>query len=287
MVFGVFLGFQLQTKTSICLASLANSPLAPNYPHNSPYAFSENRVIDAVELEGGEALLIHGDARAILGFGLNTAAGFGIDGTGLSAFFTSGGSFGLAAGAGVGGGVTWFQSAKGEELRGKGVSGGYFLSIPFVPTLISEVTEDMVKGEDGSNKFGTTFAGGKGLGGGAFTDMTYTFLGKVTYEQMASALGLDSGEEAFNYVKSKSLDHLTQQIKERELQIDEIQKNMDENTTQNEAVVLPKVQKELKELQKEVDMLKEMKKQVEENLVYEGDDKKDSNDSSAGAGGEW
>jgi len=27
-------------------------PLAPKYPHNSPYAFSENRVIDGVELEG-------------------------------------------------------------------------------------------------------------------------------------------------------------------------------------------------------------------------------------------
>jgi RHS repeat-associated protein len=30
-------------------------PLAPKYPHNSPYAFSENRVIDALELEGLEA----------------------------------------------------------------------------------------------------------------------------------------------------------------------------------------------------------------------------------------
>ena len=29
-------------------------PLAPEYPHNSPFAFSENRVIDGVELEGLE-----------------------------------------------------------------------------------------------------------------------------------------------------------------------------------------------------------------------------------------
>ena len=35
-------------------------PLAPEYPHNSPYAFSENRVIDAVELEGLENVSIHG-----------------------------------------------------------------------------------------------------------------------------------------------------------------------------------------------------------------------------------
>lgn len=33
-------------------------PLAPKYPHNSPYAFSENRVIDAVELEGLEKRII-------------------------------------------------------------------------------------------------------------------------------------------------------------------------------------------------------------------------------------
>ncbi len=33
---------------------LSIDPLAPKYPHNSPYAFSENRVIDAIELEGLE-----------------------------------------------------------------------------------------------------------------------------------------------------------------------------------------------------------------------------------------
>ena len=33
---------------------LSLDPLSKKYPHNSPYAFSENRVIDGVELEGGE-----------------------------------------------------------------------------------------------------------------------------------------------------------------------------------------------------------------------------------------
>lgn len=32
----------------------ARDPLAWKYPYNSPYAFSENRVIDCIELEGGE-----------------------------------------------------------------------------------------------------------------------------------------------------------------------------------------------------------------------------------------
>lgn len=34
----------------------AIDPLASKYPHNSPYAFSENRVIDAIELEGLESV---------------------------------------------------------------------------------------------------------------------------------------------------------------------------------------------------------------------------------------
>ena len=34
----------------------AVDPLTPKYPHNSPYAFSENRVIDALELEGLEQI---------------------------------------------------------------------------------------------------------------------------------------------------------------------------------------------------------------------------------------
>ncbi len=37
----------------------AVDPLAPDYPHNSPYAFSENRLIDAIELEGLEKYIIH------------------------------------------------------------------------------------------------------------------------------------------------------------------------------------------------------------------------------------
>jgi len=35
---------------------LSLDPLAASYPHNSPYAFSENRVIDGIELEGLEYL---------------------------------------------------------------------------------------------------------------------------------------------------------------------------------------------------------------------------------------
>jgi RHS repeat-associated protein len=38
----------------------AVDPLASNYPHNSPYAFSENVVINAIELEGLELFFVNG-----------------------------------------------------------------------------------------------------------------------------------------------------------------------------------------------------------------------------------
>ncbi|QYS88074.1 lipase family protein [Flavobacterium davisii] len=45
----------------------AIDPLFKDYPYNSPYAFSENRVMDAVELEGREAFYIHGTVLQMFG----------------------------------------------------------------------------------------------------------------------------------------------------------------------------------------------------------------------------
>lgn len=42
-------------------------PLAPEYPWNSPYAFSENRVIDGVELEGLEYKAKYDESGTIIG----------------------------------------------------------------------------------------------------------------------------------------------------------------------------------------------------------------------------
>lgn len=43
----------------------AIDPLTKKYPHNSPYAFSENRVLDGIELEGAEFYFIHGTATPV------------------------------------------------------------------------------------------------------------------------------------------------------------------------------------------------------------------------------
>ncbi|MFB3389849.1 RHS repeat-associated core domain-containing protein [Flavobacterium sp. LAR06] len=47
---------------------LSLDPLSPQYPHNSPYAFAENRVIDGTELEGLE-FLGHNESRIKMTYG--------------------------------------------------------------------------------------------------------------------------------------------------------------------------------------------------------------------------
>ncbi|MCC5945317.1 MAG: hypothetical protein JJT94_10300, partial [Bernardetiaceae bacterium] len=49
---------------------LSIDPLAPDYPHNSPYAFSENRVIDGVELEGLEYIFYGVEFYKNKGYGI-------------------------------------------------------------------------------------------------------------------------------------------------------------------------------------------------------------------------
>ena len=60
--------YSLFIKSKLLILSLIVNPLAPKYPHNSPYAFSENRVIDRIELEGLETATITLSSRATILF---------------------------------------------------------------------------------------------------------------------------------------------------------------------------------------------------------------------------
>lgn len=86
---------------------LSLDPLAPEYPYNSPYAFSENRVIDGVELEGLEWERVIG-ALKILGGGLEAAGG---------AFIA--GSTGWTGVGGIGGGCVFLH---GCDVAASGVA---------------------------------------------------------------------------------------------------------------------------------------------------------------------
>jgi len=67
-VTGAHLNYKFREYDSRIGRMWSIDPLTAKYPWNSPYAFSENRVIDGVELEGLEVFLING----YLGLGPNT-----------------------------------------------------------------------------------------------------------------------------------------------------------------------------------------------------------------------
>src|SRR5690554_5482341 len=107
----------------------AVDPLAAKFPHNGPYNFSENRVIDAFELEGLETITIEVAVRAIGPFvGASSFAGVGIGKDGLVAYagYSAGLNFGLYGGAGIGAGFTMDDigdfSGSSSEI---GVAGGF------------------------------------------------------------------------------------------------------------------------------------------------------------------
>lgn len=116
----------------------ALDPLAPEYPHNSPYAFSENRVIDGVELEGLEVVSIHGSARAFFGVGVNGTLGLAFHARGLynkvdqddvGIFLSIGGTLAVGDGFGVGFGGSISSVSDLSLLEGWGGSGfltGFF-----------------------------------------------------------------------------------------------------------------------------------------------------------------
>ena len=56
---GNSVNFEVRMYDSRVGKFLSMDPLALGYPHNSPYAFSENRVIDGIDLEGAEYYTIH------------------------------------------------------------------------------------------------------------------------------------------------------------------------------------------------------------------------------------
>jgi hypothetical protein len=104
-------------------------PLAAKYPHNSVYAFSENRVIDGVELEGLEVVLV----------GINLSGSFAYNSGNVEG--------GMAFGPdGIFGYVSW---GSGYEYERFGVSAR--LSITIYP--------DMPNVNDAAGE-GTSFAGG-------------------------------------------------------------------------------------------------------------------------------
>jgi RHS repeat-associated protein len=132
-------------------------PLAAMYPYNSPYAFSENRVIDGIELEGFEVLLIGGysDASAVLS--MTTEFGIIVAPDGIMGYYTSGGGLESNVSGGAGLSISFFPGMRSyRQAEGGtysvGASGGEGVDFGF--NLLAA----------GNDQFGINFKAG--IGGG-------------------------------------------------------------------------------------------------------------------------
>src|SRR5690606_21594456 len=175
-------------------------PLADKYVYNSPYAFSENKVVAHVELEGLEALSIQFEVRGVVSgevAGVTTSQTVGVvvgrssnaEGMQVTTFYTP--TLGVAAGQGLTAGVStsFYPTASIEDLGGFGGAAGYFLTAN--PAGAGPVMSGEVNTTDpsGNPKLGGTLGINPvsvGMGGGVYAELSYTFLGDlVNIEDLA------------------------------------------------------------------------------------------------------
>ncbi|WP_162128579.1 RHS repeat-associated core domain-containing protein [Flavobacterium phycosphaerae] len=177
----------------------AIDPLTAKYPWNSPYAFSENRVIDRVELEGLEAAKVTISGRATF---LIVSVAIGVSvvvaPNGISLFVTPEGGVGAGVSIGAGLSVSLFPNVtNSEQLGGWGVSlGGSAMGNG--GDLEISLQQDK-NGHVNDTKMGAGGAIPK-VGGGAGIEfhatVGYSFLiGTVTWEELGDTIE-DWAEEA-------------------------------------------------------------------------------------------
>jgi len=166
----------------------AIDPLASQYPHNSTYAFSENRLIDGVELEGREYLCVTVGARGtFVNASATVYAGIGIGYEGVVAFSGAGAgteSIGLQASAGIG--ISFF-AGNAADMKGNGKEWG----IAVDEGLGGEISVLESAGKPGVGRGVDKISGAKiaiGLGGAYFNNDTYTSVKNATYAEVGEWL---------------------------------------------------------------------------------------------------
>ncbi|UTW62193.1 hypothetical protein KFE98_19650 [bacterium SCSIO 12741] len=232
---------------------LSLDPLAPKYPHNSPYAFSENRVIDGVELEGLEVISVHADGRFSVFATISVSAGFVFDMQGnVGVFITPAGGGGLIGGYSAGGGVSFFPtgntiydtegwglSALVSGIFGGGLGGsadGAFDTESLKHILGIEEHHD--SHEDNSKLGGTVFIGGGKEVGGAL-EVTYTWVWGTTWKDLAGLiLGFENDEFNRAMVNGlrKSINYLSEKIQDSVNELGRLNRDYDLNKNEIEEI---------------------------------------------------
>ncbi|WP_338731492.1 RHS repeat domain-containing protein [Mangrovimonas cancribranchiae] len=122
----------------------AVDPLDYKFPWNSPYAFSENRVIDAIELEGAESLVLGTEtsAAAIYAKGSGSGVIFDFSKSKIQVYTYKSQSKGYESDLGVArqAVVAYYPTASAENLEGKGKSTGFTLSKKILTGSVAVVT---------------------------------------------------------------------------------------------------------------------------------------------------
>jgi len=223
-------------------------PLAEDYYYNSPYAFSENKVVAHIELEGLEAVSIQAEGRGIVpvagnlsvtasgAYGLAVGTRRGQDG--IHAVQYVSGSLGPASGIGLAGGIgTYVNSGDLEDLSGLGFGAGGFLGP--TPTGLAGGSFELNTTGDGTQLGGLLpFASpGGAVGGGVWAEASYTeFLGEPinltnmseeAMGQLAESLGI-AVEQLTEFVNGATEYINNQQSQEQLPSLEEMKEQLDQ-----------------------------------------------------------
>lgn len=259
----------------------AIDPLASKYPHNSPYAFSENRVLDGIELEGLEVFLIGGQARVSAFITGSVASGIIFDLEGNVGLYTT-----VSLGGGVAGGYSagWMSGIMPwaddiYELEGWGgavVFGGHFMGG-------IEVNFDMALDFNGPNSSGGLSAsGGVGYDVVAAGEGTYTWIWGTTWQNIGKAISTlfeqvswNNGNDMTNFilVMKQAKEKIESQIIDRQNNYDNADKkakSLYQKWKTGEGGVewedVEKQQKIRKQNGKEIKQLRKLKNEVDKTI---------------------
>ncbi|MFZ5551749.1 MAG: hypothetical protein ACOZCO_01435 [Bacteroidota bacterium] len=157
-------------------------PMYMKYPYNSTYAFSENRVIDGVELEGLEVATIENKTIGMYAFvQINFVGGSYFGGKGIGFYWGAGGGLGLGAGVVNTTTVTVHATDIATfKACSNNISAGFFYAKPvgMKASATLSFSDDFKKGYMNYSTSFKTF----GLGGGGYIEYTRTF----TYDEVVS-----------------------------------------------------------------------------------------------------
>ncbi len=245
----------------------AIDPLAKKYPWNSPYAFSENRVIDGIEMEGLEVTLVHADARASLLFTGSVAVGAYVDTSGkdwdFGLFFTPAVGAGFAAGASAGGGVTYFPQGSIDDVKGWGYSGVASIS-PLVKYGTS--VDHSVNTDNYKETTGYTVTGGIGA------EVVFAFEGSYTFtvsmfssKDLVRTLYHLLSEEDQNGI-IYSFEHQQEELIKKSIELTERYKVLNKHCDLLYSEVTIKIEEEKKEIQKELKDISEQYKHIQDAI---------------------